>query len=291
MRWVERLIGGWKKCQRCSVSGTHLTFSTFCYVMLYYSLFPKWIKIFFPHNPDTPHSDNMIVCFVFFPNVLKTKKLRNHNSQPFLDTLLMHLWKQLQPRVFFQCDATSLAHLSLGSFAHYSVLHLSSSLRWNEKHWCSLHRCSVGIQCGFWLGHSLAFIHTVVLKPLLISRLCALKSPSCPPDPVWRLEQVFKFFQDAAEKHPRGLMQSLVLQALAWWWETPGLLQIWRKSIFVSSDRRTLFLMICESFWQTWRQVSVYTGPFYATWEQKELSCASTRTRNNVFRPGRARVC
>lgn len=172
--------------------------------------------------------------------------MRNQYSQPFLNTLLMHLWKQLQPRVFFQCDATSLAHLSLGSFAHSSVQHLSSSLRWNEKHWCSLQRCSLGIQCGFWLGRSLSFIHTVVPKPLLISRLCAW---SRRPAERWTVPP------------PRGRPQ--VNLCLTW------------PENFVSHDPWILLANLKAGLCLRWT--------FHATWEQTGLSCASTRTRNNVF--------
>lgn len=181
--------------------------------------------------------------------------MRNQYSQPFLNTLLMHLWKQLQPRVFFQCDATSLAHLSVGSFAHSSVQHLSSSLRWNEKHWCSLQRCSLGIQCGFWLGRSL---QAVCLKS---SSCWEMNRPPHPP-PSLRSGAGFQILPGCCWKTSPQPDAIAVLQALAWWWEAPGLLQIWRKSIFVSPDRRTLFLMTRESFWQTWRQVSVYAGLF-----------------------------
>ena len=61
-----------------------------------------------------------------------------------------------------------------------------------------------------------------------------------------------------AEKHPHRMMLPppcfTVGMVLAWWWAAPGFLQIWRRasmpksSIFVSSDQRILFLMVCESF-------------------------------------------
>jgi hypothetical protein len=57
-------------------------------------------------------------------------------SDPVLSTLLKHLWQQLQPRVFGY-DATSLAHLHLGSFSHSSLQILSSSVRLNGEHSCT----------------------------------------------------------------------------------------------------------------------------------------------------------
>ena len=59
-------------------------------------------------------------------------------------------------------DATSLAHLYLGSFSHSIIKILSSSVRLEEERHCtaifkSLQRCSIGFKSGLWLGHSSTF--------------------------------------------------------------------------------------------------------------------------------------
>ena len=59
-------------------------------------------------------------------------------------------------------DATSVAHLCLGSFTHSSLQILSSSFRLDGERCCtatsrSLQRCSIGFKSGLWLGHSRTF--------------------------------------------------------------------------------------------------------------------------------------
>ena len=59
-------------------------------------------------------------------------------------------------------DATSLAHLYLGSFCHSSLQILSSSVRLDEDRHClaifrSFQRCSIWFKSRLWLGHSRTF--------------------------------------------------------------------------------------------------------------------------------------
>ena len=66
-------------------------------------------------------------------------------SDPLLSTLLKHLWQRLSVLGY---DATSLAHLYLGSFSHSSLQILSSSVRLDREHRCT---------AIFRLGHSRTF--------------------------------------------------------------------------------------------------------------------------------------
>ena len=75
--------------------------------LIHMCLIPKLNKFFFFLKilHTTPHNDNMKKFFEMFANLLKIKKeitcTHVHKySQPLLNTLLMHLWQQLQPQVF-----------------------------------------------------------------------------------------------------------------------------------------------------------------------------------------------
>ena len=78
----------------------------FFHILLCYSLIPKWntFVLFFSQNSTntTHHNDNMKKFFLNVCKFIKNKKKSHvHNySQPLLNTLLMHLWHQLQPQVF-----------------------------------------------------------------------------------------------------------------------------------------------------------------------------------------------
>ena len=72
-------------------------------------------------------------------------------------------------------DATSLAHLYLGSFSHSSLQILSSSVRLDGERCCtaifrSLQRCSIGFKSGLWLCQSRTF------RDLSRSHSCGVKS-------------------------------------------------------------------------------------------------------------------
>lgn len=80
------------------------------------------------HFFHIPHPCYVTVSFQRGSNSflrIQHKTPHNRYSQPLLICLLMHLWQQLHRQVFFEYDATSLAHLS---FAHSSLQHLSSSI-------------------------------------------------------------------------------------------------------------------------------------------------------------------
>ncbi len=86
------------------------------------------------------------------------------------------LWKLGNPK----CDATSLAHLFLGSFSHSSLQDLSSSIRFKS---------------GLWLGHSRTFTelslsHSFVILSVCLGWLSCWKMNLC-PSLRSTLEQVF----------------------------------------------------------------------------------------------------
>ena len=92
-------------------------------------------------------------------------------------------WTAITASSLFEYDATSLAHLSLGSFAHSSLQHLSSSIRLDGKRRCtaifrSLQRCSIGFKSGLWLGHSRTFTELSWSHSFDILAVC-LGSLSC----------------------------------------------------------------------------------------------------------------
>ena len=80
-------------------------------------------------------------------------------------------------------DATSLAHLYLGSFSHSSLQILSSSVRLDGERCCtaifrSLQRCSIGFKSGFWLSHSRTFRDMSQSDFYVVLAVC-LGSSSC----------------------------------------------------------------------------------------------------------------
>ena len=157
----------------------------------------------------------------------------------------------------FEYDATSLAHLSLGSFAHSSLQHLSSSIRLDGKRQCtaifrSLQRCSIGFKSGLWLGHSrtfteLSWSHSFDILAVCLGSLSCWKMnrhPSLRSRALWsrfssRMSLYIAAFifpsiltslpVPATEKHPHSMMLPppcfTVGMVLAWWWAVPGFLQ------------------------------------------------------------------
>ena len=87
-------------------------------------------------------------------------------------------------------DATSLAHLYLGSFSQTSLQILSSSVRLDGERSCtaifrSLQRCSIGFKSGLWLGHSSTFrdlsrSHSCIFLAVCLWSLSCLKVNLCP---------------------------------------------------------------------------------------------------------------
>ena len=80
-------------------------------------------------------------------------------------------------------DATSLAHLYLGSFSHSSLQILSSSVRLDRERRCtaifrSLQRSSIGFKFGLWPGHSRTFRDMSQSHSCLVLAVC-LGSLSC----------------------------------------------------------------------------------------------------------------
>ena len=94
-------------------------------------------------------------------------------------------------------DATSLVHLCLESFSHYSLQILSSSVRLDGEHCCtaifrSLQRCSSGFKSGLWLGTSRTFSdlsrsHSCVVLTVCLGSLCCLKVNLRPSLRSWAL--------------------------------------------------------------------------------------------------------
>uniref|UniRef100_A0A8C8LL39 C2H2-type domain-containing protein n=1 Tax=Oncorhynchus tshawytscha TaxID=74940 RepID=A0A8C8LL39_ONCTS len=79
-------------------------------------------------------------------------------------------------------DATSLAHLYLGSFSHFSLQILSYSVRLDGERRCtaifrSLQRCSIGLKSGLWLGHSRIFRDLSQSHSCVVLAVCL--GPSC----------------------------------------------------------------------------------------------------------------
>ena len=150
-----------------------------------------------------------------------------------------------------------LAHPSLGSFAHSSLQHLSSSIRLDGKRRCtaifrSLQRCSIGFKSGLWLGHSstfteLSWSHSFDILPVSLGPLSCWKMnrhPSLRSRALWsrfssRMSlyiAVFIFLYiltslpvPATKKHPHSMMLPppcfTVGMVLAWWWAVLGFLE------------------------------------------------------------------
>ncbi len=175
-------------------------------------------------------------------------------------------WNTLAPITassLFVYDATSLAHLFLGSSSHSSLQDLSSSIRSDGERRCtaifrSLQRCSIGFKSGLWLGHSRTFTelscsHSFVILAVCLGSLSCWKMnlhPSLRSRALWsrfssRMSLYIAAFifpsiltslpVPAAEKHPHSMMLprpcSTVGMVLARWWVVPGFLQTWRSII------------------------------------------------------------
>jgi hypothetical protein len=154
--------------------------------------------------------------------------------RPFTQYFVEALLAAITASSLLGYDATSVAHLYLGSFSHSSLQILSSSVRLDGERRCtailkSFQRCSIGFKSGLCLGHSWTFRHLSPIHSCVVLAVC-LRSLSC-----WKvnlrhslsswalaLEQVFiKDLSDlcsthfsllislpipAAEKHPKSMM-------------------------------------------------------------------------------------
>ena len=81
-------------------------------------------------------------------------------------------------------DATSLAHLYLGSFSHSSLQILLSSVRLDGERCCtaifrSLQRCSIGFKPRLWLSHSRTFRNLSRSHSCFVLAAVCLGSLSC----------------------------------------------------------------------------------------------------------------
>ena len=93
-----------------------------------------------------------------FANLLQIKKTEISHFHKYSDILLSTL-AMITASSLLGYDATSMAHLCLGSFSHNSLQIPSSSVRLDGERCCtaifrSLQRCSIGFKSGLWLGHS-----------------------------------------------------------------------------------------------------------------------------------------
>ena len=121
----------------------------------------------------------------FFHINLHTMTKQNRFLEFLLSTLLK---QQLQPS--FLGEATSLAHMYLGSFSHSSLQIISSSVRLDGEHCCtaifrSLQRCSISFKSGLWLGHSRTFrdlsrSHSYIVLAVWLGSLSCWKVNLCP---------------------------------------------------------------------------------------------------------------
>ena len=103
-----------------------------------------------------------------FRNVCKRIKKKNLNIpftkvfRPFTQYFVETSLAAITASSLLGYDATSLAHIYLGSSSHSSLQILSSSVRMDGEHCCtaifrSLQRLSIGFKSGLWLGYSRTF--------------------------------------------------------------------------------------------------------------------------------------
>ena len=119
-------------------------------------------------------------------------------SAPLLSTLLKLLWQWFQPQVFLGMTLQAWHTLYLGSFSHFSLQILSSSVRLDGKRPCTdIFSPEIGVQVWPMAG-PLKDIQRLVLKPLLCSLGCVLGvvvllegEPSPQSEVLSALEQVF----------------------------------------------------------------------------------------------------
>lgn len=88
------------------------------------------------------------------------KKSRTEKMRPLIHSTLFMPLAAIIASPLFEYDATSLAHLVLGSLA--SLRQLSSSIRLDGEHRCTMvfrspQRCLNGFKSVFWLSHSRTF--------------------------------------------------------------------------------------------------------------------------------------
>ena len=87
-----------------------------------------------------------------FANLSKFKKYQIYISIQTLYSVLCWstFWQRLQPPVFLGYDATSLAHLYLGSFSHFIFCRSSKALSGLDA---QLFSGLIGFKSRLWLGH------------------------------------------------------------------------------------------------------------------------------------------
>jgi hypothetical protein len=98
-----------------------------------------------------------------YPIMTKQKQLKYHTFtwvfRPFTQYFVEAPLAEMTALHLLGYDASSLAHLYLGSFSYSSLQILSSFVRLDGECHCtaifrSLQRCSMGFKSGLWLGHS-----------------------------------------------------------------------------------------------------------------------------------------
>ena len=129
------------------------------------------------------------VCTFYKKKYTEISHLHKY-SDPSLSTLLKHLWQRLQPCVSGY-DATGLAHLYKGSFFHYSLQILSSSVRLDGER-----RCTAIFRSGLWLGHSRTFrdlsqSHSCIFLAVCLGSLSCWKVNLLPSLRSWVLWRKF----------------------------------------------------------------------------------------------------
>ena len=165
------------------------TFSTF----LRYSLILNWISRFLSSSIYTqyPIITKKKQVLGFFLQLHKKYQIDKYSAPLAAITALS-----------LGYDATSSAHLYLGSFSYSSLQILSSSVRLDGEHRCtaffrSLQKCSIGFMSGVWLGHSRTFralsrSHSCVALAVCLGLLSCWKGNICSQSEVpSSLEQVF----------------------------------------------------------------------------------------------------
>ncbi len=123
--------------------------------------------------------------FEIFANLLKIKNKKKshvHKYSAFAQYFVEAPLAPITALSLFEYDATSLAHLFLGSFSHSSLQDLSSSIRLDGERRCtaifrSLQRCSIGFKSGLWLGHSRTFTELSCSHSFVILAVCLASLP------------------------------------------------------------------------------------------------------------------
>ena len=136
--------------------------------------------MFFLINLHTlPHNDKAKTRFLeMIANVLKL-----NDNITFTHVFRPFYFVESKAMSLLGYDATSLAHLYLGSFSHPSLQMFTSSVRLDGECRCSeifrsLQRCSTGFKSGLWLAHSMTFRDLPRSHSCIVLAVC-LGSLSC----------------------------------------------------------------------------------------------------------------